>query len=280
MSKIIGIYKITSPTGRIYIGQSVNVLRRWVYHKKMYDADKGNILYKSLQKHTPQKHTFTLLEQCERKKLNERERFYVEKYDTFETEHGMNLTKGGDSNVVFSKATLKKMSLAKKGKPSTRKNFKHTDETKEVLRQLAIGNTNMLGKKHTKETIELLREASKGNTHWRGKTHTLESRQKMSESCMGRIISIESRKKLARTNTGVKNNVPRTSKYYGISYNKNRRRWRAVIKINKKQKYIGMARTEQEAAKLYDAYVLKHIPYEIPLNFPESANRYKQLALF
>ena len=35
---------------------------------------------------------------------------------------------------------------------------------------------------------------------------------------MGRIISIESRKKLARTNTGVKNNVPRTSKYYGISY--------------------------------------------------------------
>ncbi len=37
---MIGIYKITSPTGRIYIGQSTNMEKRFVSYKKMYVKNK------------------------------------------------------------------------------------------------------------------------------------------------------------------------------------------------------------------------------------------------
>jgi hypothetical protein len=33
MSKICGIYKITSPSGKVYIGQSVDIKRRFTTYK-------------------------------------------------------------------------------------------------------------------------------------------------------------------------------------------------------------------------------------------------------
>ena len=41
---MIGIYKITSPTGRIYIGQSVNIERRFKQHKRKTKNYKPNTL--------------------------------------------------------------------------------------------------------------------------------------------------------------------------------------------------------------------------------------------
>ena len=32
---ICGIYKITSPSGKIYIGQSINIKSRWKYYEKL-----------------------------------------------------------------------------------------------------------------------------------------------------------------------------------------------------------------------------------------------------
>lgn len=271
MSKICGIYKITSPTGKIYIGQSVNIKRRWVDHRSMPKSSKGNLLYNSFLSHGVDSHKFEILERCSKEKLNERERYYIEKYDTFETEHGLNLTKGGD-HAVLSKRTRDKISRAKKGKPIPHLiGFKHSQDTKEKLAELAKGNTNWLGKNHSEETKEKLRQANLG------KKLSEETIEKLRILSTGRKypnrkkLTEEARAKISKSQIGRKLNVPRTSIYYGVSMMKNRKStsWRAVIKINKKQKHIGLFKTEIEAAKAYDNFVKENIPYKIPLNFPE-----------
>lgn len=47
---IIGIYKITSPSGKIYIGQSINIEKRWEKYQKYIENIKNQIkLYNSLK---------------------------------------------------------------------------------------------------------------------------------------------------------------------------------------------------------------------------------------
>ena len=275
MEKICGIYKIESPTGKIYIGQSVDIGRRWRYHKEMRDKYKKTILYRSFIKYGTETHIFTLLEECPKDKLNEREKFYIEKYDTFDTKHGMNLTSGGDSNVKMSREAKEKISKAKKGKSIPHLiGFKHDEKTKKRLAELATDNKNWLGKNHSEETKAKIREKRKHQIF------TEETRRKLSISSTGRKYlnrkkpSKEMGEKIRELNIGKKMNVKRTSIYYGVSFDKRGYIWRANIKIYKKQKYIGVFKSEVEAAIAYDMYVLKHIPYDVPLNFPERINNF------
>lgn len=48
-----------------------------------------------------------------------------------------------------------------------------------------------------------------------------------------------------------------TSKYKGVSWDKGRKKWRAVIRVNKKTKSIGRFTTEVAAAKAYDCRAKK-----------------------
>jgi len=80
--KICGIYKITSPTGRVYIGQSVSVKRRFSEYKSSKNR-KGSqpILYRSFKKHGVENHTFEILEECNVEELNCKERYWQDFYD-------------------------------------------------------------------------------------------------------------------------------------------------------------------------------------------------------
>lgn len=93
---ICGIYKITDKsTGKIYIGQSVNIAQRWKQHIKCglgIDASSTNKLYNIMQDTGVWNFTFELLQQCSRDKLNEKERFWIEMYQSNKV--GMNTTKG------------------------------------------------------------------------------------------------------------------------------------------------------------------------------------------
>ncbi len=64
MKKICGIYKITSPSKRVYIGQSLNILLRFSYYKRM-SCVKQTKLYRSLKKHGVEKHSFDIVHVCE-----------------------------------------------------------------------------------------------------------------------------------------------------------------------------------------------------------------------
>ena len=160
------------------------------------------------------------------------------------------------------------MSRAKKGvRPEHLIGYKHSKETRDILREKSMGNKNWLGKNHSEETKEKLRIISTGRKVSDETRKKLSEKNKGNKSRLGFKYTEDEKKEIARRNTGKKNNVPRTSIYYGVSFSKSKNKWRAVIKIDKKQKYIGAFKTEIEAAKAYDEFVIKNIPYKIPLNF-------------
>lgn len=93
---ITGIYKITDlTTDQCYIGQSVDIAKRWSDHIKAglgIDNNGTNKLYKAMQSHGVENFTFELLESCERKLLDEKEKFFITLYQS--DIYGLNVTKG------------------------------------------------------------------------------------------------------------------------------------------------------------------------------------------
>lgn len=93
---VCGIYKITNKkNGLCYIGQSVDVANRWKEHIKCglgIDTPIQNKLYKAMLNDGITNFTFELLEKCERNLLNEKEKFYIELYQS--CNYGYNSTVG------------------------------------------------------------------------------------------------------------------------------------------------------------------------------------------
>ena len=79
---MIGIYKITSPSGRVYIGQSIDIKRRFDQYRRL-DAgvSTSTKLYRSLKKYGYKKHKKEIIEECLFDDLNERERYYQDFYN-------------------------------------------------------------------------------------------------------------------------------------------------------------------------------------------------------
>ena len=105
---MIGIYKITSPSGRVYIGQAVNIEKRWRYYNKVLCKGQTR-LYNSFVKYGVDKHIFEVLEECLEESLNIRERYWQEYYNTVESGLNLKLTKTKDKSGRLSKETKKKI---------------------------------------------------------------------------------------------------------------------------------------------------------------------------
>ena len=95
-STVVGIYKVTNQlNGLCYIGQSVDVSKRWKDHMKCglgIDTPAGNKLYKDMRDCGVWNFSWELLESCSKEELNDKERFYIELYQS--KEFGYNTTKG------------------------------------------------------------------------------------------------------------------------------------------------------------------------------------------
>lgn len=79
-NKIIGIYKITNPNGKIYIGQSSDINNRKYFYKYL-KCYKQPIIYSSLLKYGWEQHKFNIVEECKWEDLNLRERYWQEYYN-------------------------------------------------------------------------------------------------------------------------------------------------------------------------------------------------------
>ena len=61
----IGIYKITSPRGKVYIGQSRCVRSRFTAYERVHQSIKSQVrLYSSLKKYGIGNHIFEIIEEC------------------------------------------------------------------------------------------------------------------------------------------------------------------------------------------------------------------------
>ena len=106
---MIGIYKITNNiNNKIYVGQSVDIKRRWSEHKRSGQPEKYSHkserdievpIHKAMQKYGIDNFSFEVLEECSKEELNEKERYYIKKLHSHVDEYGYNISKGGQESV-------------------------------------------------------------------------------------------------------------------------------------------------------------------------------------
>jgi len=117
-----GIYKITSPTGKVYVGQSVNLKRR--IRDYTNNCKSQTRVIDSFNTHGADSHSFMVIEECDISIMNDRERYWQEFYDVC-----------GDNglNCLLTQTDTKKRKMS--------------DQSKIKMRN------SQLGKKHNPETI-------------------------------------------------------------------------------------------------------------------------------
>lgn len=97
--KKIGIYMIEEKgTGRMYIGQAMNIGERWAEHVKAglgigSTAYQTNKFYKAMHAKGPENFVFKILEECEQAELNAREKYWIDFYNA--VSFGFNTKTGG-----------------------------------------------------------------------------------------------------------------------------------------------------------------------------------------
>jgi group I intron endonuclease len=187
---MVGIYKITSPSGKIYIGQSVNILSRINKYKNAKCITQPIIL-KSILKYGWENHLFEIVCECDKQELNEKERYYQELFDCI-GKNGLNciLTNTSSKTGKARQETIDKLK-GRKLSESTRQKMrdrKTSDETK-----LKISKAN-IGHEVSKETRDKISKSNKG------KKRTKEYVDKMKQ----RVISEETKYKISKANIGRK----------------------------------------------------------------------------
>lgn len=145
MVNIIGIYKITSPSGKIYIGSSKNIKKREFYYNSVSCKNQTKI-YNSIKKYGWEAHLFEIIEECSLEELYKKEIYYGLLFNVL-GKKGLNcvLPKNDDIKSSISDETRQKMSEAKKGNKNTFYGKKHTAETRAKISKAQTG------RKHTEE---------------------------------------------------------------------------------------------------------------------------------
>lgn len=101
-----GIYKIQNKiNGKCYIGQSINIYKRWQEHKSnsinKNHEDSYYPLYCAIRKYGIDNFDFSIIEECNQEELNNKEIYWVKYYNSFE--NGYNQTLGGNTNPLLYK---------------------------------------------------------------------------------------------------------------------------------------------------------------------------------
>lgn len=163
---IVGIYKITSPSGRVYIGQSWNIRKRWNEHKWPKSKSRGIIkLENSIKKYGFAAHTFEIIHQLpadvDQSVLDTYEILYTYQYKSIGVPM-LNIKIGGRGGK-HSEETKAKLKISNSGR-------KHSDECK---RKISLANTGRMLSDEAKQKISIANS---------GKSPSLEVRAKMSAS--------------------------------------------------------------------------------------------------
>jgi hypothetical protein len=233
---MVCIYKITNPEGKVYIGQTVNFIKR-INAYKNHGCKKQTIIYRSLLKHGFNAHKVEILEECDKSTLNERERFYQEKYSAVGPK-GMNCryVQTHDKSGTLSEETRERIRKVKTGVPLSKEHKKkialsgigrkHTDATKKKMSAIHSGKGNaMYGKRFSEEEKQKMKDFRAGDKNGMyGKKHSQETIEKITKAAQSRgngwkkKIGIANSKKVMLVGENIVfNSIKDASKYTGIS---------------------------------------------------------------
>ncbi len=141
------IYKITSPSGRVYIGRTKDLNKRILRYSGLH-CKSQKMLYKSFLKHGFDSHVISVVEIINKEiySIHSREMFWIDYYKSNISRHpdsnGLNLTDGGEGSA----------------------GMKLSDETKKKLSDhfKKFPNITMLGKKFSESTRLKMSKSRKG----------------------------------------------------------------------------------------------------------------------
>lgn len=116
--KVSGIYRIRNLLdNKVYIGLSSNINQRFIQHKtdsKSMINDKP--LHNAIRKYGIENFEFSIIEYCDISKLSDKEKFWIEFYNSTDRDCGYNLHGGGQSNIEVSSETREKLRNAQQNK--------------------------------------------------------------------------------------------------------------------------------------------------------------------
>lgn len=152
---MIGIYKITNPKGKIYIGQSVDIDKRISYYKSISCKTQPK-LFRSIKKYGFENHSFDILLECKKEELNSLERYYQELYNV--VNNGLNccyvsaenkpFKRSEESNKRISEALSKRVwsDKSRRKLSNSRKGMVFTEKHRENIRISKTGANNVVSK--------------------------------------------------------------------------------------------------------------------------------------
>lgn len=201
-----GIYKITSPSNKEYIGKSINLNKRFCSYKRL-DCNKQIKLYNSLVKYGVENHFVEIIENNNNSEyLNNKEIYYISMMGS----NSLNITFGGDGGKLKYGTVICELlygrNLEGESILGLSKTFNIDHRTIKFLiyrvgtpvmysgiskkmKGVNKGNTYMLGKKHSKETKLKISKSKIGKTSWnKGVAHSEETKIKISKSKYQSIV--------------------------------------------------------------------------------------------
>ena len=156
---MIGIYSITNIiNNKKYIGQSVDIKSRFRNHKweLRHNRHFNDHLQKSFNKYGENCFIFDIVCECKEEELDELERYYISYYNCMNPDYGYNSESGGNLNKHWSDELTQKIKAMRGGENSGMWGKHHTEETKAIMREKALGRVL------SDETKQKLSESHKG----------------------------------------------------------------------------------------------------------------------
>lgn len=149
------IYKLTSPSGKNYVGQKIDLDRRFKEYQRINSRKGQRKLINSIKKHGWDNFIKEVLFEgdCTISFLNTIEIYYIDKFNCCNPVSGLNLQLGGLNGF-------------------------HSEETKKLMSESA-------------KKIMVGDYAKRRNAHWKGRKHSLSARKKMSIYHSNRTMSRE-----------------------------------------------------------------------------------------
>lgn len=172
---------------KVYVGKAKNPAKRWLKHLKVASGKRQTekfYIHHAISKHGARNFVFSIIQKLENKNdCDLAEMYWIKYFQSKDNKHGYNLTDGGEG--VFGREVSEATKQKQREKATGRK---HTEKTKELLRQINIGKIPV--------NLEQLKTINIG------RVLSEEHRQKISEARIGMVFTDEHRENMSKAMIG------------------------------------------------------------------------------
>jgi group I intron endonuclease len=231
-----GIYKIESPTGRVYIGQSFDIKKRWRLYGIPSVVKGQPLISRSIEKYGLSSHRFSVVHELppdvDKDVLTEYERIYMDAHREAGCEM-LNLkgAKGSPYGMKRPEEQVRRHAEFMRGRPSPKRGTVLSEETKEKIRIKRALQVMPKGFKRDKPAWNKGKKMPLGFV--KGRPHTDETKEKLRKAGLGKKLSPESIAKRTAT----------------LKINGVKRKWSDEAKKKQSERYKGKKKSPETIMK-------------------------------